>query len=112
MILLRDGEFENEEKEIIILKTFIDCLSFASKLETLNKNEVNSALVILDDASSLNGLKTTLSGYQNELDNAGSYEITNIENKILFKVKKIIVNTSERRIQHQSLVKIIYFLTP
>lgn len=82
MISLRNGEFQNEEKEIIILKTFIDCLSFASKLETLNTNEVDSALVVLEDASNLSGLKSTLSEYQNELDNAGSYEITNIDNKI------------------------------
>lgn len=82
MISVRGEEFQREEAEIEILRSFVDSLSFASKLEVLNKNEVDSALVILDEAENLGGLKHNLEGYENELANTGSYEITNIDNKI------------------------------
>lgn len=82
LISQRNEEVNREEGEITILKTLVDCLSFASKLEVLNTNEVDSALQVLDDASSLSGLRKLQSDYQSELDNSGSYEITNIDNKI------------------------------
>ncbi len=82
MISVRGEEFQREEHEIEILKSFVDSLSFASKLEVLNKNEVDSALAVLDEAENLPGLKKNLEGYQTELDNTGSYEIKNIDNKI------------------------------
>ncbi len=82
MISVRGKEFQEEEEEIAILRSFVDTLSFASKLEAVNTNEADSAGLILDEAENLPGLKQHLEDYRKELDNTGSYEITNIDNKI------------------------------
>lgn len=82
LINVRGREFALEGEEITLLKEFVDALSFASKLEVLNKNEVESALVVLDEAENLSGLRKNLEGYKQELENAGSYEVTTIDNKI------------------------------
>lgn len=82
LIALRNQEFSNEAKEIDLLKDFVESLSYASKLESLNKNEVDSALLVLNDAETLSGLRNNLQGYKEELNNAGSYEVSIIDNKI------------------------------
>lgn len=100
MIEIRGGEFQNEEKEILILTSFVNSLSFASKLETINKNEFELAVGVLDDAENIEGLKKNLASYQNELDNAGSFEITNIDNKI----RHIEQNIAKLQDDKQSLI--------
>ena len=100
MISIRGEEFQNEEKEIIILTSFVNALSFASKLETLNKNEFDSAVIVLDDADNLSGLKANLQSYNDELSNAGSFEIANIDNKI----RHIEQNISKLQDDKESLI--------
>ena len=100
LITLRGQEFTKEGQEIELLKQFVDSLSYASKLETLNKNEVDSALLVLDEAENLSGLRRNLEGYKNELENAGSYEVSTIDNKI----KKIESDINKLYDDKQSLI--------
>ena len=61
----------------------METLNEVQRLNTLNQYEVESASQILEEASSLDGLKENLRRYTEELENTGSLEVSSIENKIL-----------------------------
>lgn len=79
---VRSNEINAEQKVIDVLKSIVDTLGYATKLEAMNTNEVNAALLDLDEASNLPSFKEKLNQYKNELANAGSYELSSLDGKI------------------------------
>ena len=79
---VRSNEITAEQKVIDTLKGIVDQLGYATKLEAMNTNEVTAAIADLDEASNLPDFKNKLEQYQNELSNAGSFELSSLDGKI------------------------------
>lgn len=75
-------EVKENEGLITVLKSLYESLNYVNNLDTINGNEVEAAKAVLEEAETLPGLHENLARYQAELENAGSMEVSSIDNRL------------------------------
>lgn len=96
----KSQEISNNENIMNVLRSLIESLNYVNKLDSINSNEYESAKQVLKESDGLYDLKANYNHYQEELDNAGSLEVSTLDKKI----KKIEEDVALLREDKQNLV--------
>lgn len=78
----RKEEIEIEMRGIEALRSLVDQLAYASRLDVMSNNEQEICLKQLDEGQLLPSLKANLDKYYKELEDGSSFDIQNTDNKI------------------------------
>ena len=76
------NELNNESKFIDVMRSFVETLDFANRLEVMSKAEISSCLEIIEEGEMLPQLRQNLSIYKRDLEEGSSQDLKIIDSKI------------------------------